>query len=56
MERNQHLDEPVVSCEVCGNDDLQPVLNLGKHPLCDDLVPMGDTRVCEEYPIEILFC
>jgi hypothetical protein len=44
------------SCEVCGNQQLEPVLNLGNHPLCDDLVPVGDARVCLEYPIEILFC
>lgn len=43
-------------CEICGNKDLPSVLDLGFHPLCDDLVPIGDTRVCEEYPIEILFC
>lgn len=43
-------------CEVCGNDSLNSVLNLGNHPLCDDLVAVGDTRVCIEYPIEILFC
>ena len=43
-------------CEVCGNTDLQSVLNLGKHPMCDDLVAVGDSRVCNEYPIEILFC
>jgi len=24
--------------------------------MCDDLVAVGDTRVCKEYPIEILFC
>jgi SAM-dependent methyltransferase len=24
--------------------------------MCDDLVPVGDTRVCREYPIEIMFC
>ncbi len=24
--------------------------------MCDDLVPVGDTRICREYPIEILFC
>lgn len=24
--------------------------------MCDDLVAIGDTRVCREYPIEILFC
>ena len=43
-------------CEVCGNKDLRSVLDLGKHPLCDDLVPIGSDRICNEYPIEILFC
>lgn len=43
-------------CEVCGNRELAEVLNLGEHPMCDDLVPVGDPRVCREYPIEILFC
>lgn len=44
------------SCEVCGNKDVVPVLDLGAHPMCDDLVPVGDSRICNEYPIEILFC
>ena len=44
------------SCEVCGNVTLESVLNLGNHPMCDDLVSFGDNRVCKEYPIEILFC
>lgn len=44
------------SCEVCGNDKLDPVLDLGYHPMCDDLVSVDDNRVCIEYPIEILFC
>ena len=35
---------------------LKPVLDLGRHPMCDDLVPVGNPRVCKEYPIEILFC
>lgn len=43
-------------CEVCGNTELVSVLDLGLHPMCDDLVPVGDTRVCREFPIEILFC
>ena len=43
-------------CEVCGNNNLVPVLNLGKHPMCDDLVLVGDKRTCKEYPIEIMFC
>lgn len=46
----------ISSCEVCGNGDLVPVLDLGLHPMCDDLVPIGDSRICNEYPIEILFC
>lgn len=46
----------ITTCEVCGSTHLRPVLNLGAHPLCDDLVPIGDKRVCKEYPIEILFC
>jgi hypothetical protein len=44
------------SCEVCGNEELVSVLDLGVHPMCDDLVPRGDSRNCNEYPIEILFC
>jgi len=43
-------------CEVCGNHELTPVLDLGEHPMCDDLVPVGDTRVCRSYPIQILYC
>lgn len=50
---NLHL---ITSCEVCGNERLSDVLNLGLHPMCDDLVAVGDSRVCKEYPIEILFC
>ncbi|MDB4888787.1 MAG: hypothetical protein JWL61_642 [Gemmatimonadetes bacterium] len=46
----------VISCEVCGGSVLASVLDLGLHPLCDDLVPVGDPRICREYPIEILFC
>lgn len=46
----------VASCEVCGNQDVVPVLDLGLHPMCDDLVPVGDARQCEEYPIEIVYC
>jgi hypothetical protein len=43
-------------CEVCGHGILESVLNLGNHPLCDDLVEIGGMRQCLEYPIEILFC
>jgi SAM-dependent methyltransferase len=43
-------------CEVCGNEVLKNLLNLGDHPLCDDLVHTNETRECIEYPIEILYC
>ncbi len=55
MSSNNKFHE-VTSCEVCGNDQLVSVLDLGRHPMCDDLVSVGDNRVCIEYPIEILFC
>ena len=48
--------QEVTGCEVCGGARLSSVLNLGKQPLCDDLVPIGDDRVCETYPVEILYC
>jgi SAM-dependent methyltransferase len=50
------MTSPVSSCEVCGARALAPVLDLGAHPMCDDLVAVGDARICREYPIEILYC
>lgn len=46
----------IVDCEVCGSTNLTLALDLGMHAICDDLVPVGDSRICREYPIEILFC
>lgn len=46
----------IKECEVCGNSKLVSVLDLGEHPLCDDLVPIGMNERTEEYPIEILHC
>ncbi len=46
----------VRSCEVCGSDILPTVLNIGDHPLPDDLVPVGTDRACDEYPLEVAFC
>jgi SAM-dependent methyltransferase len=53
MKNNLH---EINVCEVCGNNELTTVLDLGLHPMCDDLVPVGDDRICREYPIEILYC
>tara|TARA_Y100001968_G_scaffold108007_1_gene97664 strand:- start:1835 stop:3022 length:1188 start_codon:yes stop_codon:yes gene_type:complete len=46
----------ISSCEVCSNKNLIDVLNLGNHPLCDELIEIGDPVICEEYPIQIVFC
>lgn len=43
-------------CEVCGSKNLKQVLNLGSHPMCDDLIPIGKRIKNKEYPIVILFC
>ena len=46
----------VSACEVCGEQHLISVLDLGEHPLCDDLVRIGEERMCREYPIEVVLC
>ncbi len=46
----------ISNCEVCGNTALHTALDLGAHPMCDDLIRIGDTRACKSYPIEIVFC
>lgn len=54
-----YLDNKLIEingCEVCGSKKLDSVLDLGLHPMCDDLVRVGEARLCIEYPIEILFC
>jgi 2-polyprenyl-3-methyl-5-hydroxy-6-metoxy-1,4-benzoquinol methylase len=55
MAMNNYLQE-ITDCEVCGNSTLESVLDLGAHPMCDDLVQVNQDRICHEYPIEILFC
>lgn len=52
---SQELHE-ITRCEVCGDCNLHRVIDLGSHPMCDDLVQIGDARICKEYPIDILFC
>ena len=43
-------------CEVCNNDNLKLILNLGNQPLCDDLIPINHEKSQSLFPIEILFC
>ena len=43
-------------CEVCDSNELIEVLDLGLHPICDDLIKIGDKRQNELYPIVIMYC
>lgn len=43
-------------CEVCGNTELEQLLDLGHQPMCDDLVRIGDDRTPKLYPIVLLGC
>jgi SAM-dependent methyltransferase len=43
-------------CEVCDSETLSLELDLGLHPMCDDLINVNDPRQNNEYPIEILYC
>ena len=46
----------ITQCEVCKTLLPSPVLDLGMQPLCDDLVPVGETRSCKLYPTAISIC
>lgn len=46
----------ISNCEVCDTHLAHTALDLGMHPLCDDLKPIGFTGQQKEYPIEILHC
>ena len=43
-------------CEICRNKNLPTVLDLGKHPLCDDLIRIGENKKNKLYKIEIIYC
>lgn len=43
-------------CEICNKENLPTVLDLGKHPLCDDLIRLGKKNKSKLYKIEITFC
>ena len=43
-------------CEICKSKNLPVVLNLGKHPLCDDLIKIGSNKKSKLYKIEVVFC
>ncbi len=43
-------------CELCNSKKVNKVLDLGKHPLCDDLKKIGSKKKNIFYKIEILLC
>ena len=43
-------------CEVCDSKKIKKVLDLGQHPLCDDLIKIGSKKTNKLYPIKIFFC
>ena len=43
------------NCQIC-DKPLKQVLDLGLHPLCDDLVKIKSKKIVKEYPIVILYC
>jgi len=46
-----------MKCHICKSDYLKNVLNLGNHPLCDDLSNLEyESLNAREYPINILYC
>jgi 2-polyprenyl-3-methyl-5-hydroxy-6-metoxy-1,4-benzoquinol methylase len=46
----------IMSCEVCGSSSLEDVLDLGMHPLCDDLINVGSEEDSKMYQITIGYC
>ena len=43
-------------CEICNKKNLPTVIDLGKHPLCDDLIKVGSNKRNKLHKIEIVFC
>lgn len=43
-------------CPVCFGTQLEPLLDLGRQPLCDDLIPIGSPQVAPYYETQILLC
>ncbi len=44
------------NCEICGSNKINPALNLGKSPLCDDLIKFNSNRKSKLYKIQIYTC
>ena len=45
-----------MKCEVCNSSNTFPFLDLGKQPLCDDLIKINSNKKCKKYTSKIYFC
>ena len=41
----------IKSCEVCGKTLRKNSLDLGNHPMCDDLIKIGSRKKTKLYPL-----
>ena len=55
-DKNDTDGDAIKVCEVCSAILPSPILDLGSQPLCDDLVPLGDSRENVKYPTQISLC
>ena len=46
----------IKSCEVCNSKNIEKVLDLGEHALCDELIKIGEKKKNKKYPIKVLYC
>ena len=46
----------ISKCEICNQKNLQTVLRMGDHTLCDDLIKINSKKKNINYKIEIIFC
>ena len=45
-----------MKCEVCNSLNTSSFLDLGKQPLCDDLIKINSKRNCKKYSSRVYFC
>jgi len=45
----------ISNCSIC-NSKIVKALDLGMHPLCDDLIKINSKKTSEKYPVNIYYC
>ena len=57
LKEQQNLTGFQLKCRICENPELEKVISLGKSPLANNLLSIGDLNKDEElYPLEIMHC